>query len=83
MSTDLTEFLGILDRWGVPYSRARSGRPGLHDDATWQYVEIHQDDRMALDYQPSEHPVVDGYTGFYTRFTFTAEGRFVSVGVWE
>lgn len=26
---------------------------------------------------------IGGYVGFYTEFTFDAEGRFVSVGAWE
>lgn len=28
-------------------------------------------------------PIVIGYTGFEAQFSFTAEGQFVNVGVWE
>ena len=26
---------------------------------------------------------VDGYSGFFTRFTFTADGKFKDIGAWE
>jgi hypothetical protein len=76
-SSDLSELMALLDRWDVPYKHTVD--PANAQTPAWHEVIIGRD----WLFMPSSGPKVDGYIGFYTRFCFNVDERFISVGAWE
>lgn len=76
MKTDLDRTKEFLDSLGVLYS-----------EDTWSHVN----DTITITFgqhQYSDDPFpkcdkVDGYSGFFTRFEFDKDGKFLTVGAWE
>ena len=73
--TDLEKLTALLGEWGVPYA-AGDGEVQVGQPIGGGGIGVGAD-------HPGDEAKVGGYTGFYTLFTFDAEGRFVKMGAWE
>jgi len=69
--TDKQKLEALLAGWGVPFHVERE--LGI----THILVGSGPYDLVA------ESPLVSGYCGFYTKFTFDPDGNFVEMGAWE
>ena len=71
--TDLEEFLALMDKFEVEYTRATVFKPHLRPkEVDFKTVEMFEGDKK-----------VTGYPSFVTLFKFSPEGEFVEMGAWE
>lgn len=71
MKTDIERTKEFLDSLGVSYSS--------EDTSVTFGNTIHGEEYDGF----PECGKVDGYSGFYTRFVFDKDGKFLIVGAWE
>jgi hypothetical protein len=69
--TDKEKLVALLQEWDVPFAEEL--------DQGEQVISVGTDTYTLKAISPK----VIGYPGFYTAWTFDAEGKFVNVGAWE
>lgn len=69
--TDLEKLKALLREWEVPFGE-------VHEEAWCEDPEM-----LAVYVGEGDSPKISGYGGFYTRFEFDLEGKFIKIGAWE
>lgn len=75
---DFIKLTNLLQELGIPYSSKFCG-----DDHFRVYVGQDSSEDVIFGTNKDKHNKIGGYPGFYTRFLFDADGKFLNVGAWE
>ena len=84
--TDLEKLRELLQSWGVPFVELDWEEPAplkyRGRTAEGPPEKAHNLRVGGVDNEV-DAPTVEGYSGFFTDFVFTPEGRFLRMGAWE